>query len=60
MMAKQNKDTMSVRKAGHQGGEKGGRTVANKYDREHFQETGKKGGEKVSRLVEQGKQRNLS
>jgi len=41
-------------------GRKGGKTVAEKYGHEHFEEIGKRGGEKggpkVARLIERGKQ----
>lgn len=51
-MANKDKGSMSVREAG----QKGGRSVADKYDREHFSEIGQKGGERVSELVRKGKQ----
>ncbi len=54
------KRPMTVEEAGHLGGEKGGHkggeTVAKKYGHEHFEEIGKKGGDKVRNLIERGKQ----
>lgn len=50
---------MTVQEAGRLGGEKGGHkggeTVAKKYGHEHFEEIGRKGGEKVRDLIERGK-----
>jgi len=43
---------MSVRQAGKKGGE----TTSEKYGREHYQEIGQKGGQKVKRLVKEGEQ----
>lgn len=43
---------MSVRQAGKKGGE----TTSEKYGREHYQEIGQKGGQKVRRLVKEGEQ----
>ncbi|MHB1005116.1 MAG: hypothetical protein ACYC3S_05670 [Chloroflexota bacterium] len=41
-------------------GRKGGKTVAERYGHDHFEEIGRKGGEKggpkVARLIERGKQ----
>ncbi|HEY9723097.1 MAG TPA: KGG domain-containing protein [Oscillatoriaceae cyanobacterium] len=51
---------MTVREAGHLGGEKGGHkggeATLNKYGPEFYSEIGHKGGEKVRELVEEGKQ----
>ncbi|MHB0912042.1 MAG: KGG domain-containing protein [Armatimonadota bacterium] len=49
------KGGMTVREAGKKGGEKGGETTAKKYGHEFYQEIGKKGGQKVKRLIEEGK-----
>ena len=41
--------------AGRKGGQIGGRVVAQKYGHEHFEEIGRKGGQKVAELIERGK-----
>ncbi|HEY3298053.1 MAG TPA: KGG domain-containing protein [Armatimonadota bacterium] len=46
---------MTVREAGKKGGEKGGETTARKYGHEFYQQIGHKGGQKVKRLIEEGK-----
>lgn len=55
-MAKENKGSMSVREAGKKGGEATSAT----HDRSFYEEIGHKGGEKggqrVSELIEKGKQ----
>ncbi len=43
---------MTVREAGRLGGE----AVSKKYGHEHFEEIGRKGGQKVAELIERGKQ----
>ena len=52
MAANNSKGDMSVRQAGKKGGE----TTSQKYGREFYQEIGKEGGERVSELVEKGKE----
>jgi general stress protein YciG len=49
------KGEMTVREAGKKGGEKGGETTARKYGHEFYEEIGHKGGQKVKRLIEEGK-----
>lgn len=49
------KGAMTVREAGKKGGEKGGETTARKYGHEFYEEIGHKGGQKVKRLIEEGK-----
>lgn len=45
------KGDMSVRQAG----QKGGRKTAETHDSSHYQNIGKKGGDRVSELVDRGK-----
>lgn len=54
-MARQQKGAMTVREAGKKGGEKGGETTARKYGHRFYEEIGHKGGQKVKRLIEEGK-----
>ena len=49
------KGEMTVREAGKKGGQKGGEMTARKYGHEFFEEIGHKGGQKVKRLIEEGK-----
>ncbi len=49
------KGSMTVAEAGRKGGQIGGRVVAQKYGHEHFEEIGRKGGQKVAELIERGK-----
>lgn len=49
------KGSMTVAEAGRRGGQIGGRVVAQKYGHEHFEEIGRKGGQKVAELIERGK-----
>jgi general stress protein YciG len=49
------KGTMSVQEAGRLGGQKGGRRTAETHGREFYETIGHKGGQKVRRLIEQGK-----
>lgn len=46
------KGGMTVQEAGHMGGT----TVARKYGHEHFQQIGRKGGQRVKKLIEEAKQ----
>ena len=46
------KGNMSVGEAGQRGGEKTSQT----HGREHYENIGKKGGERVSDLIDKGKQ----
>ncbi|MDR1992231.1 MAG: Em GEA1 (EM1) [Nitrososphaerota archaeon] len=46
---------MSVEEAGRLGGQKGGRRTAETHGREFYETIGHKGGQKVRRLVQQGK-----
>lgn len=47
---------MSVREAGRKGGKIGGQTTKQRYGHDFYEEIGHKGGEKVRRLIEEGKQ----
>lgn len=53
------KGEMTVREAGHKGGElggkKGGETTLERYGPQFYEEIGKKGGQKVRELIEEGK-----
>ncbi|MGI6384382.1 MAG: KGG domain-containing protein [bacterium] len=50
---------MTVGEAGHKGGElggeKGGETTRERYGHEFYEEIGHKGGQKVKKLIEEGK-----
>ncbi|MCL2359280.1 MAG: Em GEA1 (EM1) [Nitrososphaerota archaeon] len=48
---------MSVAEAGRLGGQKGGRKTAETHGREFYEEIGHKGGQKVRRLIQEGKAR---
>ncbi|MBE0447928.1 MAG: Em GEA1 (EM1) [Actinobacteria bacterium] len=48
---------MTVSEAGRKGGKKGGQTTKQKYGHEFYEEIGHKGGQKVKRLIEEGKKR---
>jgi general stress protein YciG len=48
-MAEQKKGGMTVQEAGRLGGEKGGKTVRDRYGHEFYEEIGKKGGQTVAR-----------
>jgi len=50
-MAKEKKGAMTVSEAGR----KGGQTTSRKYGHEFYEEIGHKGGQKVKRLIEEGK-----
>lgn len=50
-MAEERKGKMTVAEAGR----KGGNTVKKKYGHEFYEEIGRKGGEKVARLIQRGK-----
>ncbi|HEX2952274.1 MAG TPA: Em GEA1 (EM1) [Armatimonadota bacterium] len=54
---KRKEDTgeMTVREAGHRGGEKGGERTAETHGHQFYEEIGKKGGQKVRELIEKGK-----
>jgi hypothetical protein len=49
------KGTMSVEEAGRLGGQKGGRRTAETHGRKFYEEIGHKGGQKVRRLIQEGK-----
>jgi general stress protein YciG len=53
------KRRMTVGEAGHKGGElggeKGGETTRERYGHEFYEEIGHKGGQKVKKLIEEGK-----
>ena len=50
------KGKMTVREAGHLGGEKGGEVTKERYGPEFYSEIGHKGGQKVKKLIEEGKE----
>lgn len=54
-----NKGEMTVKEAGHKGGEiggkKGGETTLERYGPQFYEEIGRKGGHKVRELIEEGK-----
>ncbi|MBP6965508.1 MAG: Em GEA1 (EM1) [Armatimonadetes bacterium] len=50
-MGKGEKGAMTVSEAGRKGGE----TTSEKYGHEFYEEIGHKGGQKVKRLIEEGK-----
>jgi len=49
------KGEMTVREAGHLGGEKGGERTAETHGHQFYEEIGHKGGQKVRELIEKGK-----
>ena len=49
------KGQMSVEEAGRMGGQKGGRRTAETHGRAFYEEIGHKGGQKVRRLIQEGK-----
>ena len=49
------KGKMTVSEAGRLGGKKGGQSTKQKYGHEFYEEIGHKGGQKVRRLIEEGK-----
>jgi hypothetical protein len=51
IMAKEKKGAMTVSEAGKKGGE----TTSNRYGHEFYEEIGHKGGQKVKKLIEEGK-----
>ena len=56
MTEKIEKGQMTVENAGRKGGQKGGRKTAETHGREFYEEIGHKGGQKVRRLIQEGKQ----
>jgi uncharacterized protein len=50
------KGQMSVAEAGRLGGQKGGRRTASTHDHKFYEEIGHKGGQKVRRLIQEGKE----
>ena len=50
-MSKEKKGAMSVSEAGRKGGE----TTSSRYGHEFYEEIGHKGGQKVKKLIEDGK-----
>lgn len=59
MPNREKKGEMTVREAGHKGGEmggkKGGEKTLERYGPQFYEEIGKKGGQKVRELIEEGK-----
>jgi general stress protein YciG len=56
VLSEKKKGQMSVAEAGRKGGQKGGRRTAETHGREFYEEIGHKGGQKVRRLIQEGKQ----
>ncbi|MCW4004155.1 MAG: Em GEA1 (EM1) [Candidatus Bathyarchaeota archaeon] len=56
MAEERKKGQMSVEEAGRLGGQKGGRKTAETHGREFYEEIGHKGGQKVRRLIQEGKE----
>ena len=52
---KRSKGQMSVEEAGRLGGQIGGRRTAETHGREFYEEIGHRGGQKVRKLIEEGK-----
>jgi general stress protein YciG len=52
MAQEMGRGSISVQEAGHRGGS----TVARKYGRGHFQEIGRKGGQRVRQLIQEAKE----
>ena len=50
------KGQMSVEEAGRLGGQKGGRRTAETHGRSFYEDIGHKGGQKVRRLIQEGKE----
>ena len=50
------KGQMSVEEAGRLGGQKGGRRTASTHGHKFYEEIGHKGGQKVRRLIQEGKE----
>jgi len=50
------KGTMTVEEAGRMGGQIGGRRTAATHGREFYEEIGRKGGQRVRRLIEEGRE----
>ncbi len=55
-MKEEHKGEMTVREAGHKGGEKGGEATSKKYGHEFYEEIGHKGGQRVKELIQKGKE----
>lgn len=55
-MKNNNKGGMTVEEAGRKGGRKGGKVTKQRYGHDFYEEIGQKGGQKVKRLIEEGKQ----
>ncbi len=55
-MAEKKKGQMTVEEAGKRGGQKGGRRTAETHGREFYEEIGSKGGQRVRRLIQEGKE----
>ncbi|MCL5877916.1 MAG: Em GEA1 (EM1) [Candidatus Bathyarchaeota archaeon] len=55
-MPDRRKGTMTVEEAGRLGGRIGGRRTAETHGREFYEEIGHKGGQRVRRLIREGKE----
>ena len=56
MAGEKKKGQMTVSEAGRLGGQKGGRKTASTHGREFYEEIGHKGGQKVRRLIQEGRE----
>ncbi len=55
-MNENEKGKMTVEDAGRLGGQKGGRKTAETHGREFYEDIGHKGGQKVRKLIQEGKE----
>jgi len=56
-LSNKKKGTISVEEAGRLGGRIGGRKTAETHGKNFYEEIGHKGGQKVRRLIDEGKER---
>lgn len=56
MANQRKKGQMSVEEAGRLGGQKGGRRTAETHSHEFYEEIGHKGGQKVRKLIHEGRE----
>jgi general stress protein YciG len=56
-MPERKKGQMSVEEAGRKGGLKGGRKTAETHGHKFYEKIGRKGGQRVKRLIQEGKAR---
>lgn len=56
MTEEKKRGQMSVEEAGRKGGQIGGKKTAETHGREFYEEIGHKGGQKVRKLIQEGKE----